>query len=119
MAGFRISVKWGEITVDGVGRFKDAKVFPDSVEEWDWRVTGTRHEPGIQPADVLALADAGAEVVVLSRGMQLRLSVMPETVEYLRARGIEVHMAETGEAVELYHKYSTSRPTAALFHSTG
>jgi hypothetical protein len=118
MAEFRISVTWGEITVADVGKFKDAKVFPDSVEEWDWRETGTRHEPGIRPADVRALADAGAEVVVLSRGMQLRLSVMPETVDYLRARGIEVHVAETGAAVELYHELSASRPTAALLHST-
>ena len=26
MTAFRISLKWGEITVDGVGKFKDAKV---------------------------------------------------------------------------------------------
>lgn len=118
MASFRISVKWGEITVDGLGKFKDAKVFPDTVEEWDWNETGTRHSPGIQPADVEKLVDAGAEAIVLSRGMELRLSVMPETLEYLAARGIEVHTAETTEAVNLYHRLSASTPTGALIHST-
>jgi len=118
MADFTISVKWGEITVDGLGKFKDAKVFPDAVEEWDWNESGTRHSPGIQPADVEDLVAAGAKAIVLSRGMQLRLSVMPETLEYLEARGIEVHIAETTEAVSVYHRLSASTPTGALIHST-
>lgn len=118
MAGFRISVEWGVITVDGVGKFKDAKVFPGSVKEWDWNETGTKHSPGIQPADVEELVDAGAEAIVLSRGMELRLSVMPETLEYLESRGVEAHVAETTEAVELYDQLASSKPTGALIHST-
>jgi len=118
MAGFRISVKWGEIKVDGVGEFKDAKVFPGSVEEWDWNDTGTRHSPGIQPIDVEDLVEEGAEAIVLSRGMELRLSVMPETLAYLESRGIEVYVAETKAAVDLYHQLSASKPTGALIHST-
>ena len=118
MSGFRLTVVWGEITVDGVGKFKDAKVFPDAVEEWDWGDTGTRHSPGIQPADVEELVEAGAEAIVLSRGMELRLGVMPETLEYLRAHAIEVHVAETKEAVDIYHSLAPSKPTGALIHST-
>jgi hypothetical protein len=118
MSGFRIGVAWGEITVDGVGKFKDAKVFPDSVQEWDWNETGTRHRPGIQPADVKELVEAGAEVIVLSRGMDLRLSVMPETLEYLASHGVQAHVAETKAAVDLYHRLSASQPTGALIHST-
>lgn len=118
MSGFRLTVVWGEITVDGVGTFKDAKVFPGSVEEWDWGETGTRHSPGIQPADVEELVEAGAEAIVLSRGIQLRLGVMPETLEYLRSRGVEVHVAQTEEAVDIYHRLSASTPTGALIHST-
>jgi hypothetical protein len=118
MGGFRISVKWGEITVEGTRKFKDAKVFPDAVEEWDWNVTGTRHSPGIQPADVEELVEAGAEAIVLSRGMEMRLAVMPETLEYLEAQGIEVFVAETKTAVDLYHQLRASKPTGALIHST-
>ena len=118
VTAYRISVKWGETTVAGMRKFKDAKVFPDSVEEWDWDATGTRHSPGIQPADVEDLVDAGAEAIVLSRGMELRLSVMPETLEYLKSRGIEVYVAETKAAVDLYHQLSASKPTGALIHST-
>jgi hypothetical protein len=101
-----------------VGKFKDAKVFPETVKEWDWAETGTRHSPGIQPADVEELVHAGVEAVVLSRGMDLRLSVMPETVEYLESHGVEAHVAETREAVDLYHRLAASKPTGALLHST-
>jgi hypothetical protein len=49
----RIShLSWGHIEVEGHPPFKDAKIFPGGAREWDWRETGTRHVPGIQPADV-------------------------------------------------------------------
>ena len=61
---------WGQIEIEGQPSFlKDAKLFPDGAREWDWRETGTRHVPGIQPADVEELLENGAEVVVLSRGV--------------------------------------------------
>jgi hypothetical protein len=115
---FKLTVEWGRVEVDGVGEFKDAKVFPDRVGEWDWNETGTRHSPGIQPADVRDLVEAGAEVVILSRGMQERLSVMPETLAYLKEHGVEARVAETLAAVQLYHEIAGSRPTGALLHST-
>lgn len=118
----RLAVSWGVVEVPGVGKFKDAKVFPDQVTdrvtEWDWAEHGTRHSPGIQPADVRDLVEAGAEVIVLSRGMQLRLEVMPETLSYLESAGVLVHVEETTAAVERYDLLSTQRPTGALIHST-
>jgi hypothetical protein len=35
--------------VEGHPPFKDAKIFPGDAREWDWRETGTRHVPGINP----------------------------------------------------------------------
>ena len=61
----RISrLSWGHIEVDGHPPFKDAKIFPGGAREWDWRETGTRHVPGIQPADVQELIEHGARAVV-------------------------------------------------------
>jgi hypothetical protein len=65
----RISLlSWGRIEVEGHPTFKDAKIFPGGAREWDWRETGTRHVPGIQPADVQELIEQGARIVVLSKG---------------------------------------------------
>ena len=63
-----LHLSWGHIEVEGHPPFKDAKVFPGGAREWDWRDTGTRHVPGIQPADVRELIEHGAKAVVLSKG---------------------------------------------------
>ena len=85
---------------------------------WDWNETGTRHSPGIQAADLTELLDHGAEVVVLSRGMELRLEVGPEPLDLLESKGIEVHVADTTEAVRIYNELAGKRPVGGLFHST-
>ena len=74
--------------------------------------------PGIQPADVQELIDHGAEAIVLSRGMQLRLRTRPETFELLERLGIEVHVEESKAAAELYNRLARSRPAGCLIHST-
>ena len=115
----RIShVAWGRLEVEGRGTFKDAKLYPGGARAWDWRETGTRHVPGIQPADVVELLDHGAEVVVLSHGMLRMLQVCPETLALLERRGIPAHVLETAAAVRLYNDLVEQRRVAGLFHST-
>lgn len=106
------------MTVDSLGTGKDFKLYPGGGREWDWSETGTGHEPGIQPADVQELIDHGSQVVVLSRGMELRLQTMPETIARLEESAVEVHVLETNAAVELYNKLAGSVPVGGLFHST-
>lgn len=114
-----LSLSWGEIEVDGIGTVKDAALHPGGGGAWDWRVTGTQHTPGIQPADVEPLLAAGATSVVLSRGQQLALQVMPETEQLLAERGVDVHIADTREAVRVYNLLADAGvQVAALLHST-
>src|SRR5215471_12513225 len=77
------------------GSGKDFKLYPGGGREWDWRETNTEHVPGIQPADVQELLENGSKVVVLSRGMELRLQTCPETLQFLKDKGIGVHVEET------------------------
>ena len=104
--------------VEGLGTGKDFKLYPGGGREWDWGETGTRHLPGIQPTDVQELLDHGAEVVVLSRGMQLMLQTCPETVALLNDRGVGVHVEETVAAVGLYNQLRETEAVGGLFHST-
>jgi hypothetical protein len=66
--------------------------------------------PGIQPADVLELLDAGATVVVLAQGMQGQLQVMSETLALLAERGVPVHVADTEQAVQRYNELAATDP---------
>ena len=114
-----LAASWGDLEVEGLGHDKDFKLWPGGGRPWDWSETGTRHVPGIQPADVEELLDHGAEVVVLSRGMLLVLRTCAETLAHLEARGVEVHVLRTTEAVALYNRLAgEGRPVGALLHST-
>ena len=111
-------ISWGRMEAEGLGPGKDVKLYPGGGREWDWSETGTRHVPGIQPADVLELLENGSQVIVLTRGMELVLRTCPETLALLRDRGIPVHVEETRAAVELYNHLAEETPVGGLFHST-
>jgi hypothetical protein len=115
----RISrLSWGHIEVEGHPPFKDAKIFPGGAREWDWRETGTRHVPGIQPADVRELIEHGAKAVVLSKGIWQRLQVCPGTLELLAKNDIQVEVLQTEDAVNRFNVLRESMPVGGLFHST-
>ncbi len=112
-------LSWGRLEVEGQSSpFKDAKLFPGGAREWDWKETGTRHEPGIQPADVQELLEHGATAVVLSKGFYERLQVGRETLRELEERNVPVHVAQTEEAAKLYIELSGRERVGALIHST-
>jgi hypothetical protein len=113
-----LSIVWGQTEVENLGVCKDVKLWPGGGRDWNWQETGTEHVPGILPGDVQELIDHGADVIVLSKGMQLRLQTAPETLALLRRQSLEVHMAETKEAVDLYNRLVTSRNVGCLIHST-
>jgi len=112
------AIEWGHIETEDGQRYKDAKLWPGGGREWDWRETGTRHRPGVQPADADELVEHGAEEVVLSQGMYEALGVPEATVDAIRRQGARVHVAETREAVELYNQLVQTSRVAGLFHST-
>jgi hypothetical protein len=113
-----LEISWGRMEVEGLGAGKDFKLWPGGGRELDWGETGTRHSPGIQPADVEELLAHGATAVVLSKGMDEQLQVDPATEDYLGQRSVEVHVAETREAVKIYNELAEHVPAAGLFHST-
>ena len=114
-------VSWGRLEVENgtPQTFKDAKLYPGGARAWDWTETGTSHTPGIQPADVEELLEHGASVVVLSRGMNERLQVMPDTLDRLDEADVEAYVLPTKQAVERYNKLQADgHAVGGLFHST-
>ncbi|MFJ8011273.1 Mth938-like domain-containing protein [Streptomyces sp. NPDC096339] len=113
------ALEWGRMEVEGLAPAKDFVLYPGGGRPWDWSEHGTRHQPGIQPGDVRELLERGAEVIVLSRGMDLRLGTAPQTLLLLQEAGAEVHIEATPAAVERYNELAgEGRRVAGLFHST-
>ena len=113
-----LAIEWGRIEVEGLGAAKDVKLYPGGGREWDWSETGTRHNPGIQPADIEELLLHGATAVVLSRGMDLQLQVSQHTLEFLGEKDVAAYVAETTEAVQIYNELAATQRVGGLFHST-
>ena len=111
-------ISWGEMEIENIGKGKDFKLYPGGGREWDWKETGTRHVPGIQPTDVEELIEKGSEIIILTRGMELVLQTCPETLQLLQNKGITVYVEETRKAVELYNLLADDKLVGGLFHST-
>jgi hypothetical protein len=111
-------ISWGNMEVEGLGKGRDFKLFPGGGRDWDWAETNTHHVPGIQIADVEELLRNGSQILILTRGMELVLQTCPETLEYLREKGITVYIEETKAAVEIYNKLAETELVGGLFHST-
>src|SRR5437764_581819 len=98
------SFRWGQI-IDATGRtYKDARLFPGGVEEWNWRKTGTRHQPGIQIADLEDLLATKPDVVILSRGVDLVLQVPQATIDFAQSHAASVLVLQSEQAVTEYNR---------------
>lgn len=113
-----LEVEWGRIVIEGLGEVKDARLWPGGGGAWDWSETGTHHQPGIQPGDVVEILAAGATTVVLGIGMHDALGVCPETLDLLREAGVAVEALRTDLAVAAYNRLAASSPVGGVFHST-
>lgn len=112
-------VEWGLIRVEGLGEGRDLKLWPGGGRGWNWAETNTHHVPGIQVLDVEELIAHAAEVLVLSRGMQLVLETCPATLAHLAALNVPVQVLETREAVATYNRLvADGLAVGGLFHST-
>jgi hypothetical protein len=110
---------WGYIEIAGLGRLRDAKLWPGGGRAWDWHETGTEHHPGIQPEDIAELLEHDPDLVVLGCGRQGRLAVCPETLSLLQQRGLDTVCDETAAAISTYQAMtSQGRRVAGLFHTT-
>ena len=113
-----LTIKWGKMEVEALGRGKDFILWPGGGQGWDWRETGTKHSSGVQIGDCDDLLAKGCRVLVLSRGMFLRLKVPPQTIDYLEKNGIEVVVAETKKSLAKYNSLiDQGKAFGGFFHS--
>ncbi len=119
LSPFITHISWGHIEVEGLGSGKDFKLYPGGGEAWDWSASATHHVPGIQLVDIHELIERGSEVIILSRGILLKLEIAPETSKFLEESGIPFHTMETKLAIALYnHQVRQNIRVGGLFHST-
>lgn len=106
---------FGRIEIDGHAYRSDVIVFPDRVLDHWWRKEG--HALHVQ--DLAAILDAQPEALVLGTGYYGRMTVPEDTRAYLQHRGIDLHVANTAEAVDLFNRLQQEYAcVVAAFHLT-
>jgi len=105
---------FGGIRVDGESHREDLIVLPERVIPSWWRRRGHR----LQLADMDAILDASAEVLVVGTGYFGRMKVDSTVVAELRRRGIELRAERTSRAVETYQSLRGRRRVVAALHLT-
>ena len=114
-----LSVSWGKMIIEGMGTGRDFKLWPGGGRPWDWRETGTYHEPGILPGDVAELVENGSRILVFGCGMDGRLGLSQAVAGYLKKRHMAYHFLKTPEAVKHYNQMAKAgEAVGGLFHST-
>jgi hypothetical protein len=105
--------RFGRVVVDGTEHMWDLIVLPDRIVRNWWRAEG--HE--LVLADLEEVLDELPGRLLIGTGTYGRMQPAPETLAALRARGIEVEVLPTGEAVRRYGELD-ERGTAAALHLT-
>lgn len=108
------SYRFGRMVVDGKKRSNDLILLPDQVVADWWRKQGHR----LDTADLEEVFDAAPEVLVVGTGAYGRMTVPQEIRRAMETQGIELRVAQTGEAWQLYNDLQEHRRAAGVFHLT-
>ena len=104
---------FGCVTIDGREETRDVIVLPQRVLRGWWRKEGH----GLVLEDLEDVLDELPERLLVGTGAYGQLRPDPGTLETLRARGIDVEVLPTAEAVRRYAALDP-RKTAAALHLT-
>lgn len=102
--------EFGRVTVDGRDETRDVVVLPRRVIRNWWRHDGHR----LVLDDLAEVIDELPATLVVGTGAYGRMKPDPQALERLRARGIDVEVLPTAEAVERYRQLDPRRTAAAL-----
>jgi len=105
---------FGSITIDGRRYTSDVIIYPDRVDSSWWRKEGHN----LHIADLKDVINAKPEILVVGTGSPGLMKVPKETISHLESKGIEVHVALTAKAVEIFNKLQSDKKVIAAVHLT-
>ncbi|RLF20698.1 MAG: hypothetical protein DRN15_10760 [Thermoprotei archaeon] len=107
--------EFGEIVIDGRRYRRDVIIFPEKIRDNWWRKEG--HSLCLD--DLKEVLEYNPEVLVIGTGYYGFMRVPDEVRRYLEQRGIEVHIAETRRACEVFNELiNKGRRVVAALHLT-
>lgn len=105
---------FGTICIDGRSYTADVIIYPQRVQGTWRRKEGHR----LDVADLEDVMETEPHVLIVGTGYYGRMKVPESTKKHLKAKGIELHIAPTREAVALFNTMRTSADIVAALHLT-
>ena len=105
---------FGRIIIDKKTYTADVIVYPDRVDPSWWRKEGHY----LQKEDLSGVIAAKPDILIVGTGNMGVMQVPENTVTFLQRRGIEVHVAKTGQAVEMFNNMPADKKVIGAFHLT-
>jgi hypothetical protein len=104
---------FGRVTIDGREETRDVIVLPERVVRGWWR----KERHALVLGDLDEVLDELPERLLVGTGAYGQMRPDPSALETLRARGVDVEVLPTAEAVRRYAQLDP-RKTAAALHLT-
>ena len=105
---------FGRITIDGKTYTSDVIIYPGRVDSSWWRKQGHY----LQVVDLIDVINTKPDILIIGTGYSGVMVVPKETVSRLESEDIEVHVAQTEKAVELFNTLQKDRTVIAALHLT-
>ena len=108
------SYSFGSLVVNGKKYTSDVIIYPDRVDPSWWRKEGHR----LQIADLTDALNAKPQVLIVGTGYSGMMTVPEETKNHITSLGIDISIAATGRAVELFNTMQGKKTVIAVLHIT-
>lgn len=108
------SYSFGKIVIDGKEYTSDLIILPEKIKPNWWRKSGHK----LCKEDIEEVLKEEIEVLIVGKGMSGIMEVLPEVVELLKSKNIELIAKDTKVACEIFNKISESKKVAAVLHLT-
>jgi len=116
-----IDASWGKTFVSYLGekeKYKDVILWDSGHKAWDWSISNTHHNPGIQILEVKELVEEyDCNFIILSTGFEDVLRVAPETIQWLDRNKIGYKIMNSMDAIKFYNSCDKEH-VGLLLHST-
>ncbi len=105
---------FGRITVEGKTYTSDVIIYPERVEP-SWR---RKEGHCLHIEDLMGALQSPAAAMVIGTGLLGRMRVSDNVLSHITSIGMEVYVAKTAEAVEVFNEISAQMKAVACLHLT-
>jgi hypothetical protein len=108
------SYSFGSLIVDGKKYTSDVIIYPGRVDPSWWRREGHR----LQITDLADMLKTKPQMLIVGTGYSGMMVVPKETENHIRSQGIDIYIATTVKAVELFNTMQDKKTVIAALHLT-